>query len=600
MDDADVLVTKINKWVGLQKSCARKLNKLAEELEEAVKAANVTKVVGSSVSVGGAAAMTAAGVLTILTGGAALPVLATVGAVGALASGTSMVTSVGSEAYSASKSKDIMKEAQKVLDELQNLEQEIKDLMQLLKGKASSSYDDDDSDDDDDGDGNIMEFFLRSEARQYGLNLPRSIRIRKVCGLQKINVSRRIRANEILLAASAVILVQALLLAAKQGGKKVASSVGKKAASAAAGCVAGGAVGLLFSVPELVNDCQNLDNNETEASRTLRENSRAIVTSAEETEEELQKIREALQKLSRIKFIIEKENRTHDEKRDLIEHAIKNSPDPAVQQWLRENAESDVFFNLVNLAKFIENKLNEEAEKKKNKDRDRKKIELVFLAHGEIGNWMIPARCLLPLTTITDVLLYSPWNCLLYPEAAYSIAKGSIQPQDRRFGCTNPDMCPFPLEAHITFNLPCYWNSMRNTGFQPIPNIMVSPVGTPGDMAFADFLALEREFGAPAANRYLIPYLAPWIGKVPFFVVTLAISLVLFFSGYEATVHLAACLGKSPRDAVMQEEYLKSQYAYTVNNTGMTVPAETIPFRYSPVFNMFKVVFGDVSPSFTG
>lgn len=55
--------------------------------------------------------------------------------------------------------------------------------------------------------------------------------------------------------------------------------------------VAGGAVGLLFSVPELVSDCQNLDICETQASKTLRENAEAVRTAAEEMEKELQKIR---------------------------------------------------------------------------------------------------------------------------------------------------------------------------------------------------------------------------------------------------------------------------------------------------------------------
>ncbi|MEQ2264619.1 hypothetical protein XENORESO_014480 [Xenotaenia resolanae] len=596
MDDSDVLVTKINEWVDLQKRCAKKLSRLADELEEAVKAANVTKVVGSSVSVGGAAAMTAAGVLTVLTGGIALPVLATVGAVGAVASGTSLLTSVGSEAYSASKTKDIMNEAKQILDKLQSVEQEIKDLTKPLRsvqGQASSSCDDDD-------DANIMEALLRSEARRHGLSLSHSVRIGKVCRLPQFNISRRIMANEVLLAASATVIVQALLLAARQGGKKVASSVGKKAASAAVGCAAGGAVGLLFSVPELVSDCQNLDNNETEASKTLRENAKAIRRSAEEMEEELQKIREALQKLARIKFIIQKKDRSQNEEKELIKYAIKHATDQVVKEWLIHNAESVDFFNLVDLFYSIQQRLSEEWEKKKEKDREKKKIELVFLAHGEIENSMIPALCLLPLTSITDVLLYSPWNCLLFPEAAYSIATGAIQPHHRLFGCTTQLECPFSPEAHTTFNLPNYWNSMRNTGVQLVPKIMVSPVGTSNDKAFEYFIALENNFGAPAANRYLIPYLAPGFGRVPFFVVTLALSLVLFLSGYEATVHLAACLGKSPGGTRMMEDYLKWQYAYTVDNTGMTVPSETIRSTHSPLFKMFKAVFGDVFPSFNG
>ncbi|XP_038161531.1 uncharacterized protein LOC119796853 [Cyprinodon tularosa] len=600
MDGADVLVTKINEWVRLQKNCATKLDKLADELEEVVKAANVTKVVGSSVSVGGAATMTAAGLLTVFTGGLALPVLATIGAVGAVASGASLLTTVGSETYSTTKSNSIMEEAKKLLEQLQSLEQEIKDLMKPLKSlkeRASSSCDDDDDDDDD-----ITEMFLRSEAGRQGLILPRSGMIRKVCRLPRSNINRRILTNEVLLAASATIIIQALLLAAREGGKKVASSVGKKAASRAAGCVAGGAVGLFFSVPELVNDCQNIDNIETEASRTLRENAKTIKTSAIETEEEIEEIRKALQKLKRIKSIIENTNRSQSEMEELIDHAIKNAPDSVVKEWLGQNAKSQEFSHLVNVFVFIQKRLNEEWQKKKEKDREIKKIDLVFLAHGEIENCMIPAICLVPLMSITDVLLYSPWNCLLFPEAAYSIATGNIQPGHRLFGCGRPNECQIPPEAHVTFNLPNSWNSMRNTGIQPVPKIMVGPVGTQNDMAFASFIALENVFGAPGANWYLVPYLAPWIGKVPFFVVTLAASLVLFFSGCEATVHLAACLGKSPCGTPMQEEYLKWQYAYTADNTGMTVSTETFRewsnLRRSPFFQMFKAVFGDEFPSF--
>lgn len=47
----------------------------------------------------------------------------------------------------------------------------------------------------------------------------------------------------------------------------------------------------MFSVPELVSDCQNLDNYETEASKALRRNAEAVRTAAKEVEEELQKIR---------------------------------------------------------------------------------------------------------------------------------------------------------------------------------------------------------------------------------------------------------------------------------------------------------------------
>lgn len=182
MDGADILLKKIFKWLELQKQCARKFNTLADELEETVKTANVTKVVGSSVSVGGATAMTVAGVLTAVTGGAALPVLAAVGAVGALASGTCLLTSVGSEAIVASKSKDAMEEAKKIVDQLQKLEKEIQDLLKSLKsgadgGKPSGSCG---GGEDDDGDANIMEQLLRSEAKRQGLDLSHSVKLHQM------------------------------------------------------------------------------------------------------------------------------------------------------------------------------------------------------------------------------------------------------------------------------------------------------------------------------------------------------------------------------------------------------------------------------------
>lgn len=93
----------------LLKECADKLDKLANELEENKKNVNVTKVVGSTVSVGGAAAMTLAGVATLFTGGAALPVIA---AGGAIASWVGLATNVTTDVVDAIISSSTLKEAE--------------------------------------------------------------------------------------------------------------------------------------------------------------------------------------------------------------------------------------------------------------------------------------------------------------------------------------------------------------------------------------------------------------------------------------------------------------------------------------------------------
>lgn len=51
-----------------------------------------------------------------------------------------------------------------------------------------------------------------------------------------------------------------------------------------------GAVGLLFSVPELIENCKNLNSHETEASRYLREKAGAIQEAYEAMKSELDEI----------------------------------------------------------------------------------------------------------------------------------------------------------------------------------------------------------------------------------------------------------------------------------------------------------------------
>lgn len=134
MDDADKIVNKIFSWMDLQKDSIDKLNELATELEEQQKTINVTKVVGSSVSVGGAAAMTVAGVVSVLTGGLPIPLLAGTGAV---ASGLGLATSVGSDVVGAVLSSRTMEEAQNISKRLDDLTAEITALMESLLTKAT-------------------------------------------------------------------------------------------------------------------------------------------------------------------------------------------------------------------------------------------------------------------------------------------------------------------------------------------------------------------------------------------------------------------------------------------------------------------------------
>ncbi|MEQ2230410.1 hypothetical protein ILYODFUR_028999, partial [Ilyodon furcidens] len=182
-----------------------------------------------------------------------------------------------------------------------------------------------------------------------------------------------------------------------------------------------GAAAMAYFLPDVIDSWTDLidNNNVTEASQSLRSKAEEIRKIIRTLREQFNIIEESLQKLSRIKSIIEKKNTTFAEKHELINYVIENCPDVDVQRWLNLNADSEDFFEVLDLFNVVKQKVEEE-EKKKGRKGGR--IDLVFLAHGAIESRMIPASFLLPLLSIRDVQLYSPWNCLLSAEAAYSIA----------------------------------------------------------------------------------------------------------------------------------------------------------------------------------
>ncbi|MEQ2159324.1 hypothetical protein GOODEAATRI_021639, partial [Goodea atripinnis] len=267
--------------------------------------------------------------------------------------------------------------------------------------------------------------------------------------------------------------------------------------------------------------------------------------------------------------------RTRSDKRTtLMKLAEENCTNPTVLTWLRQN--SHTFIKLVDIFNFLKKHIDEE-EKKDHSDI----VDITFVAHGSIGDFMIPASCLLPLASIRDVVLYSPWNCVIYADVAYSIATGRLKPEHRLFYCTKKDGCTVLDQMHRPKNLPDHWNSMKKAGDQMIPNIRVSPLKAPEDAYWARFEYLTKKYGPPGRNRIMIPFILP--GKesqsVPFSVVTLALSLVLLQSRFKATVHLDACLGDRSVGQKFDREYLEKQYSWAPDGTGMKCSSDIFTCR---------------------
>lgn len=295
-----------------------------------------------------------------------------------------------------------------------------------------------------------------------------------------------------------------------------------------------------------------------------------------------------------MKLAIESTDRSAAQENELLEYAIEICEDKIIQQWLREN--SAAFFHLTDMFNLVRRHMDKEKDKKKKKKKEKKKekVDIIFVAHGGIEDEKHPAA-FLPWFNIEDVFLYSPWNCAIDASAAYGIATGLIQPQHRVFRCTSKDECRFPHEEHRPRELPPDWNSMRKAGFQLIPKIMVQSLQWPEDGAWEAYKYLADAHGEPDKSRIVIPFLipGPYPLTVPFYVVTLALALALFFFGYEATVHLAACLCDDS-EVKFDRRFLERQYSYTIDYSAMISSEDMFPVQYPDLYRAFQALFDHV------
>ncbi|KAF3700650.1 hypothetical protein EXN66_Car016338 [Channa argus] len=484
--------------------------------------------------------MTAAGVAAIFTGGFAIPVI---GVVGTTVSWLGFATNMGSKFANFLISKHTIKEAKKIENEIENLENGIQKLMVTLKNEGERREKEVGSCSDGPAEDYVTERILRALAKRAGLKLHKDV---SLLVFLRCKISGKDRGLW-LLKTSVVGLTKLLkfiiqVTAEKTGNAlfsklfpELATTMGAKTAAKAFGQIGRGAVGLVFAVPELITSYRNLDKCETKASKRLRQNAEAIQSTSEQLKTELKEIQKAFKRLADVLASLQKTKRSSSEKKVLLDFAMENCQEETVRQWIEENSESETFFKLVDVFHFLKEKIDEEE-----KENHSNNVDITLIARGESRDPMIPARCLRPLSTITDVVLPSPWNCVITADATVT-----MKPQSRKF---------------YEYKDPKVPNEMM------IPNIMVSPL-QPEDGLWAQYKAFTNQNGKPGRNRIIIIILNQLNGKrishssdrIPFSVVTLALSLVLLFSRFTATVHLS--LGDRSAGQKLDKDYLKEQYA---------------------------------------
>ncbi|XP_060939743.1 uncharacterized protein LOC133017633 [Limanda limanda] len=598
MTTADRLLEQMFSWIDQRSLCADQLVKLARELESLRKKCKAGEVVGSSVAVVGAACVIGAGV-TLLTGGAAAPFL---GLLGTTYLGAGAVVSVATKLIEHFLSSSTMKDAQEIEEKSNQLAEDIQRLFKKLKSekKKANKFAD-----PDDLDKHILTDILRAVAKRSGVKMNINFRMIaddpnwSVGGGQHVTRFSPGLNLPILESVTGVLGFFTLSSIGNQSKflfdkgsqqliKKI-SVTGMKTVLKGGGMLVGGAIGMAFALNEAIDSWTDLikNNNVTEASQSLRDTAEAIRKISQALKDQFKDMKQMLEKMeeeqceqAKVKRIIENPYRSAVDERELLRYAMNRSPNKEVQEWLRENPGTETFIKLVDLFRLMKNQILEKSKKDESNYEDTE-VDIIFLAHGSITQPMIPASCLRPCSNIQDVLLYSPWNCLLNADAAYGIATGLMQPGHRNFICVSGRGCKC-YERHWPVKLPPGWNSMEKAG--QIPNIMVSTITDPADRAWTTFVDLTETYGSPKKGRIVVPFiLGGWAVTVPFFIVTWVMSLVLFIFQIKATVHLAACLGHGSTCWKLPRHLLENQYSYTVDNTVMTVqpiPPITHPYLY--------------------
>ncbi|KAI1887949.1 hypothetical protein AGOR_G00180010 [Albula goreensis] len=542
MDTAEELCDKLISWLRLRERCADQLLILAKELDEIQDIVRATKVVANTVAVSGSLAVIGSGLLTLCTAGLGAPALfMAVGGTAAAVTGTaaSTIASLVDDLNSSSKMKkanEMMKEDEEYGDEIQNL------LDQLKKEVSCTGVHDEDS--------GVSFRIMEGFARKRNLHLPQNL-IKLLIGVNVVGLP---------------IVQQVMFSGLKKSMKGLVSNLaltGLKATAKGMTKVVGGAIGLAFSLTDLVQTSMELAKGDiSEAVRGLKDAAYKIREAVREMEENINNIQQVLEEISKVWKAIDKlnyfSNRVDSTGKLIISHAKKYSTNSHLCTWLDDDKNQCVYLNHVVLFKWYFQQLRLETELEKKRRRRKRHVHIVFVAHGSTSPHFLPASCLLP-PAIDDVILYSPWNCVINAEVAYGIASGKIQPEDRELRYTELDKYRrvvlseniTPAEALFETNaLPSDWNRMKSA-YLSIPSIYIQPARS-DEKIDEYFMHLMNCGGLAGTDRLIYRYIVPttvsgadqekYFPRVPFYVVTDALSLILSTVNFTATVHLAACL----------------------------------------------------------
>ncbi|XP_060735248.1 uncharacterized protein LOC132852184 isoform X2 [Tachysurus vachellii] len=304
----DKLCNELFQWMEKQEECAEYLMNLAKELEEMTEAMTAGQMVGNTATVIGSAVLVGTGIATFLTGGLAAPLLVTAAGVTA---GVGAVTSVTCKLLESWKSSKTMKNAEKTDREIKKIWKHIESLQEQLSKECELTNDFDEVQCE------ITARILSAMAKRNGRDLSQS---RLTYFLRTdhtyFHTHQSFVPSEGLFMGVSNLLgfigfnTIFLKTAAKKGVKYAPLFLvneGMAVALKGAGQAAGGALGLVLAVPDLIDNCEKLIKNkhQTEASKYLRNKACEIRDAVKKIKKQFNELQEMLNEIPEIECHID-------------------------------------------------------------------------------------------------------------------------------------------------------------------------------------------------------------------------------------------------------------------------------------------------------
>ncbi|XP_047428690.1 uncharacterized protein LOC124998379 [Mugil cephalus] len=305
MATADELLDQIWSWIKKREDCADQLKKLARELESLSEKCTAGKCVGNTVAVVGAACLIGAGVATLFTGGAAAPLL---GFAGSLYSGVGATISLSTAAIEYFLSSDTMKEKEKIDKKSKQIAEKIQQLFKKLKDEIKKK-----NPDLEEVDQHIVTEILKAMARRSGLTINFNYCNDKLQFFHNGQITKPLDKFVHCMMAKGFNMMSGMSLIFAmdfcgnggklyfdEGVKQFIKVIPKEILLKGCAQVAGGAVGMMFALPDAVDNWKKMieKNHVTEASQSMRDEADKILKMTQVLREQLNNAEKALQDMA--------------------------------------------------------------------------------------------------------------------------------------------------------------------------------------------------------------------------------------------------------------------------------------------------------------